>query len=182
SGVAGATILGDGNVAVVLDIPELLLEPGMAGRVLADDTLDAQPDLEVDQRRALVVDDSLTARRALARVLEDHGFAVQMAKDGLEALETMSDWRPDLLVIDLEMPRMNGLELASHLRAREMHRTGDFGQDRLCEVPIVMVTSRSTLKHRQQALAAGVNAYLTKPFAEDQLLDTIHELLEGETV
>ena len=114
----------------------------------------------------LVVDDSLSARRSLAQFAEDAGYRVYMARDGMEAVPIIQDKHPDLLLVDLEMPRMNGLELTRHVRALEG----------VANVPIIMVTSRSTDKHRQEAKAAGVNVYLTKPFAEDELLHHMESL------
>ncbi len=115
---------------------------------------------------AIVVDDSLSARRALAQLLTDAGYEVQTACDGLEAVDLLGSVRPDIMFVDMEMPRMNGIELTAHLRSR-----GGFD-----ELPVVMITSRSTEKHRRQAADAGVNLYLTKPFSDDQLISQIEEL------
>ena len=118
---------------------------------------------------ALVVDDSLSARRALAQAVEDAGLEVRTARDGLEAVAMIETHRPDLLLVDLEMPRMNGLELTSHVRGRDATRT----------LPVIMVTSRSTAKHRRGAQAVGVNFYMTKPFADEELLQNIDAALSG---
>lgn len=163
-GIAGATILGDGSVAPVLDLPELLREPLEAMARPADEAAPAGlAEPATGARIALIVDDSLSARRSLSEVVSDSGFQVRTARDGLEAIEIIERQRPDVVLVDLEMPRMNGLELTQHLRAREDTR----------ELPVLMITSRSTRKHRQQAEAAGVNGYLTKPFAEDELLEQL---------
>jgi chemosensory pili system protein ChpA (sensor histidine kinase/response regulator) len=167
-GVIGATILGDGSVTPVLDLPELLRAPQQAAsRISATVTSSAQarPILPT----ALVVDDSLSARRALAQVLSDAGYEVRTARDGLEAVEVIEVRAPDILLVDMEMPRMNGIELTAHIRSRRA----------TARIPVIMVTSRSTSKHRQQAEAAGVDLYLTKPFAEDQLLDHVQTLLRA---
>ena len=95
------------------------------------------------------------------------GFTVRTARDGLDAIEVMEEKTPDILLVDLEMPRMNGLELASHLRANTESKN----------IPIIMVTSRSTEKHRRQAESSGINVYLTKPFSEDELLGHIQSVL-----
>ena len=92
---------------------------------------------------------------------------VRTARDGLEAIEIINGNRPDIVLADLEMPRMNGLELAAHLRANQSTR----------DLPVIMITSRSTDKHRREAEAMGVNVYLTKPFAENELLGHIKKLL-----
>jgi len=103
----------------------------------------------------------LSARRSLAQFLQDAGYEVRTARDGLEAVDMLNALEPQVLLVDLEMPRMNGIELAGHVRS----------VPRLAAVPIIMITSRSAAKHRQEAQAAGVDVYLTKPFAEDELLD-----------
>jgi chemosensory pili system protein ChpA (sensor histidine kinase/response regulator) len=116
---------------------------------------------------AVVVDDSLSARRALAELMQDMGYEVHAARDGIEAAELLDQHGADIVLADLEMPRMNGLELAAHMR----------GQAALKDIPIVMVTSRSTEKHRQQAAAVGVNVYMTKPFTEDELARHVEQLV-----
>lgn len=167
-GIVGATILGDGSVVPVLDLPELLRAP-LSGQAASSRVEAAGPAAAPQPKRhlALVVDDSLSARRALAQAVEDAGFQVRTARDGLEAVAIMEAQRPDLLLVDLEMPRMNGLELTSHVRAREDTR----------QVPVIMVTSRSTAKHRREAEAVGVNFYMTKPFGDEELLQNIRDAL-----
>ncbi len=167
NGIVGATILGDGSVAPVLDLPELLRAPVVRQpvRTIARVVAPAAP----TPRRpcVLAVDDSLSARRSLAQFAQDAGFEVRTARDGLEAIEIIKGKRPDLVLADLEMPRMNGLELTAHLRANQATR----------DLPVIMITSRSTEKHRREAETTGVNIYLTKPFMEDELLGHIHQLL-----
>ena len=165
-GMLGATILGDGAVTPVLDLPELMSGArGKAAQLSAVAPLAA--DLEEPHLpMALVVDDSLSARRALVQVMEDAGYEVREARDGMEAAQLVQARRPAIVLADMEMPRMNGIELTAHLRARP--ETAD--------LPVIMITSRSTAKHRQQAEAAGVNVYLTKPFLDDQLLEHVAEL------
>ena len=167
-GIIGAAILGDGSVAPVLDLPELLREPAtLLGGVAHNTSPTPAPDAP-SSRFVLAVDDSLSARRALLQLVQDAGFEARGAKDGLEAVEIINGRRPDLVLADLEMPRMNGMELTSHLRANPATR----------EVPVIMITSRATEKHRREAEKAGVNRYLTKPFRDDDLLGHIHHLLE----
>jgi chemosensory pili system protein ChpA (sensor histidine kinase/response regulator) len=167
-GIVGATILGDGSVAPVLDLPDLLRAPVSAYLALPTAAgAEAGVKAEAKRRYALVVDDSLSARRALAQFVEDAGFEVRTAKDGMEAAEIIDAKEPDILLVDLEMPRMNGLELTSHVRARTATH----------DLPIIMITSRSTAKHVHEAEVAGVNYYLTKPFSEDELLGRINQLL-----
>ncbi len=164
-GIAGATILGDGGVSTVVDLPELLSAPARAAAPpqVGEDDLEGTQKVRVGLPVALVVDDSLSARRSLTQVMSDSGFEVRTARDGLEAIDVIEAQRPDVVLVDLEMPRMNGLELTQHLRAREDTRN----------LPVVMITSRATQKHRRQAEAAGVTHYLTKPFAEDELLERV---------
>jgi chemosensory pili system protein ChpA (sensor histidine kinase/response regulator) len=171
AGVAGATILGDGSVVPVLDLPDLLRVP-LPSLVSTHTQSQAEVGQQTDnnhQRCALIVDDSLSARRSLAQFIEDTGFEVHTAIDGLEAINTMASKIPDLLLVDMEMPRMNGLELTSHVRANEATR----------DVPVIMITSRSTEKHRQKAKSVGVNFYMTKPFSEDELLENIGSALRN---
>ncbi len=166
-GIVGATILGDGSVAPVLDLPELLRshDAGYRPPTTARAAEHAEP--TTHRQLVLVVDDSLSARRSLAQFVQDANFEVRSARDGLEAIEIINSKKPDLILADLEMPRMNGLELTAHLRANSATH----------DIPVVMITSRSTDKHRREAESMGVNAYLTKPFVEDDLLKQIHKLL-----
>jgi chemosensory pili system protein ChpA (sensor histidine kinase/response regulator) len=161
-GVLGATLLGDGTVAPVLDLTGLMQAPVTLASP-AEATLGA----ETAQTEILVVDDSLSMRRALSQFLQDSGFRVRQARDGIEAIQAVEEHHPDLLLVDLEMPRMNGLELTAHLRGHESAH----------HLPIIMLTSRGMQKHRSQAERTGVNAYLTKPFQETELLETIEHLL-----
>ncbi|MFZ6875301.1 hybrid sensor histidine kinase/response regulator [Undibacterium sp. Di27W] len=168
-GTIGAVILGDGSVAPVIDLPELLRAstPQYINVGEAYTGLPAQADHQAAQvRTALVVDDSLSARRATAQIMRDAGYEVRTAIDGLDAVAILDDVTPDVILVDMEMPRMNGLELTSHVRARKLDK----------RIPIIMITSRSTQKHRQQGDAAGVDAYLVKPFSEDALLQHINRL------
>ncbi len=166
-GIEGATILGDGSVAPVLDLPGLIkttiakdISPLIEQRLAEAETID-------DNLIALIVDDSLSARRSLAEFIKDIGYDIRMARDGIEAIESIETQKPDIILVDLEMPRMNGLEFTSHIRSKVETR----------DIPVIMITSRSTEKHREMADSAGVNAYLTKPFSEDELLENIQNLL-----
>ncbi len=167
NGIVGATILGDGSVVPVLDLPELLRAPAASQPALTAARAAAPAAPTPHRQFVLAVDDSLSARRSLAQFAQDAGFEVRTARDGLEAIEIIKGKRPDLVLADLEMPRMNGLELTAHLRANQATH----------ELPVIMITSRSTEKHRREAETTGVNVYLTKPFVEDELLGHIHRLL-----
>ena len=170
-GIVGATILGDGAVTPVLDLPELM--SGVRGKARSSIAVAAETATDKDHEQespplplALVVDDSLSARRALAQVMTDAGYEVREARDGHEAVQIVQGRRPEVVLADMEMPRMNGIELTSHLRARP----------ETMDLPVIMITSRSTAKHRHQAEEAGVNVYLTKPFLDDELLDHVARL------
>lgn len=161
-GLSGATILGDGRVVLILD----LLAPIRAMQA----RLPQQPvtqDAEVEPHKpllVLVVDDSVTVRKVTSRLLERHGMNVLTAKDGVDAMLLLEDHMPDLMLLDIEMPRMDGFEVATQVRADE----------RLQHLPIIMITSRTGQKHRDRAMAIGVNDYLGKPYQESVLLDSIH--------
>lgn len=161
-GISGATILGDGRVVMILDLGALV-RGGWRTRV------DAAPVAERTDRRTLVlvVDDSITVRRVTQRLLERNGMRVMTARDGREALTLLADHVPDVILLDIEMPRMDGYELAAHVRA----------DARLSHVPIVMITSRVGEKHRARAIELGVDDYLGKPYQESQLLDAIEPLV-----
>ena len=115
----------------------------------------------------MVVDDSLTVRKVTQRLLEREGYRVILAKDGVDALEHLQETIPDLMLVDIEMPRMDGFDLTRNIR----------GNDSTAQVPIIMITSRTADKHRNYALDLGVNAYFGKPFQEDMLLAAIAGLL-----
>jgi chemotaxis protein histidine kinase CheA/ActR/RegA family two-component response regulator len=166
-GYIGATILGDGAVTPVLDIPELLRAPARAMTgVYAEPVETFEPTSMLPT--VLVVDDSLSQRRALEQLLTDAGFRVRTSRDGIEAAETLAHFMPDVVLTDLEMPRMNGIELASHIRTQEKIR----------HLPVIMITSRTTQKHRQMAEDAGVDGYFTKPVRDEDLLMKMQSLME----
>lgn len=170
-GVLGATILGDGRVAPVLDCLQLVSQAETSDASGPDWlTHNVELEKELNQRQrplALVIDDSLSSRRSLAQFVGDMGMDVITARDGFEAIEKLEEQHPSLVLVDMEMPRMNGLEFTAHLRAQETLRG----------VPVIMITSRNTTKHRKMASAAGVDRYLNKPFSEDELLRSIQESL-----
>ena len=166
-GIFGATIMGDGRVVVILDIAPLV-------RRQATMPVDAAPAPAVAEPRrvplVMVVDDSITMRKVTGRVLERHSFEVATAKDGIDALERMADVIPDLMLLDIEMPRMDGYELATAMKA----------DPRMRNVPIIMITSRTGEKHRQRAMDLGVERYLGKPYQEVELMRNVFELLKLE--
>jgi chemosensory pili system protein ChpA (sensor histidine kinase/response regulator) len=172
-GILGATIMGDGSVLVILDLAPLVRH-GVARREqrLAEglEYATTAPVIEEVRVRPLVmvVDDSITMRKVTGRVLERHEYEVETAKDGLDALEKLHERVPDLMLLDIEMPRMDGYELATQMKS----------DPRLRHVPIIMITSRTGEKHRQRAFDIGVERYLGKPYQEAELLAQISEVLE----
>jgi chemosensory pili system protein ChpA (sensor histidine kinase/response regulator) len=166
-GIAGATVLGSGEIVLILD-PVQLAGPGVRqGRAPSA----AGPAQAPVPRVAtiMVVDDSLTVRKVTQRLLEREGYRVLLAKDGVDALEQMQETRPDLMLVDIEMPRMDGFDLTRHVR----------GNEATASLPIIMITSRTADKHRNYAMDLGVDAYFGKPFQEDALLAAITALLEA---
>jgi len=163
-GIYGATITGEGNVVVILDVAPLvrrhLTQPQQPVEVAAASSQRHVP-------LVMVVDDSLTMRKVTGRVLERHNLDVVAARDGVEALELLEERVPDLMLLDIEMPRMDGYELATAMRADPRYK----------DVPIVMITSRSGDKHRQRAFEIGVQRYLGKPYQELDLMRNVYDLL-----
>ena len=166
-GISGATILGDGRIVLILDIAALV----RTGAPVVE-LKKAAPTPADDRPVALVVDDSITVRRVTERFLQRNGMRVVTAKDGLDAISVIADTKPDIILLDIEMPRMDGYEFASHVR----------NDERVADVPIIMVTSRVGDKHRARAIELGVNDYLGKPYQDSQLLEAIARLLEEKGI
>ncbi len=168
--IAGGTILGDGRVVLILDIPALVRK-SVAQPVSARGAEPAPAAVAGAPRRPLimVVDDSITVRKVTQRFLQRHGMDVLLAKDGVEALGLLQRQRPDLILLDIEMPRMDGYELATTVR----------NDSRLGDVPIIMITSRTGQRHSAHAKKIGVNRYMGKPYHEQELLDHIDHVLRG---
>jgi chemosensory pili system protein ChpA (sensor histidine kinase/response regulator) len=176
-GLAGATVLGNGEVALILN------PVGLAGRA-AERASTPQPEVAAPTETqivastaaaatataaaVMVVDDSLTVRKIAGRLLARHGYHVLTAKDGVDALEQLGEVVPDVMLLDIEMPRMDGFDLARNIRADK----------RLKHIPIIMITSRTADKHRQHAKEIGVNHYLGKPYDEEELLACISECVD----
>ncbi len=161
-GISGATILGDGRIVIILDIGALVRTDWRSR------TEPVMPREKTDTRSvALVVDDSITVRRVTQRLLERNGMRVLTARDGVDAMEMLQDHTPDIILLDIEMPRMDGYEVAAQVR----------GDPRLSAIPIIMITSRVGEKHRARAIELGVDDYLGKPYQEAQLLEAIEPLI-----
>jgi chemosensory pili system protein ChpA (sensor histidine kinase/response regulator) len=169
SAITGATVLGDGQVVFILDVPILVdTYTGDLGTDKEAETLDAELAAFTEGSRiAMVVDDSITMRKASGNLLKRLGFEVMTAKDGVDALSQLHEQKPDVILLDVEMPRMDGFEFASIVRKDEAFR----------HLPIVMITSRTGQKHRDRAREIGVNEYLGKPYQEEELVNTLQSLL-----
>ncbi|HEX5313382.1 MAG TPA: response regulator [Gammaproteobacteria bacterium] len=166
AGISGATFFDDGSIGLLLDLAGLVRATGQweTGPAPA-------PSGAASRREPLVMvaDDSITVRRVTERLLARHAVRVLGARDGVEALELLADHKPDLLLLDIEMPRMNGYELAEHMR----------NDERLREIPIIIITSRVGEKHRARAAALGIRHYLGKPYLESELLGAIRSVMGG---
>jgi chemosensory pili system protein ChpA (sensor histidine kinase/response regulator) len=160
-GVSGATVLADGRIALIMNPVQLASRqgavPGMPSVVHTTSARAAAAPL------VMVVDDSLTVRKVTSRLLEREGYRVVTAKDGVDALEQMAEALPRVMLVDIEMPRMDGFDLARHVR----------GDPRTRELPVIFISSRTAEKHRNQAAQLGVNAFLGKPYAEAELLELV---------
>jgi len=170
-GIAGATVLGSGDIVLILNpvalAHHLAHHPELMRQVTGGSTTAPITEMR-HEATVMVVDDSITVRKVTQRLLEREGFQVVLAKDGVDALERLQEGVPDLMLVDIEMPRMDGFDLTRNIR----------GNDSTAHVPIIMITSRTADKHRNYALDLGVNAYFGKPFQEDVLLEAIKGLLQ----
>jgi chemosensory pili system protein ChpA (sensor histidine kinase/response regulator) len=165
-GVSGATVLADGRIALIVNPVQLAQRARVVPLREAPAPAVAKPAAPV----VMVVDDSLTVRKVAGRLLEREGYQVLMAKDGVDALEQIKDTVPDVMLVDIEMPRMDGFDLARHVR----------GDPRTNRVPIIIISSRTAEKHRTRAEQLGVNVFLGKPFQEAALLAHVETLLGGK--
>ena len=180
-GLSGVTVLGDGTVVTILDLQSLLRErdllpdnkapllPNTSASVVDVKPLakTPAPEPEPEESTIMIVDDSVTVRKVTSRFLEREGYRVITAKDGVDAVQLLQEEQPTLMLLDIEMPRMDGFEVARQVRS----------SDRLQSLPIIMITSRTGDKHREKAMSIGVNHYMGKPYQEDVLLSVIKDLL-----
>ncbi len=165
--IAGATIMGDGHVCLILDGQNIARQVQSTPRIKdSSDTRELKRHNDA-RRLIMIVDDSVTVRKVTSRLLERNGYDVITAKDGVDAIEQLENVKPDLMLLDIEMPRMDGFEVTNLVRHHEIHR----------ELPIIMITSRTGEKHRERAFSLGVTNYMGKPFQEAELLENIEALL-----
>lgn len=165
-GIAGATILADGRVVLILE---------MSALVVADSLFKPHVPVEAEEKvvddhkkTIMVVDDSITIRKITERMLKRYGIDVVLAKDGVDATNQIQESIPDLMLLDIEMPKMDGFEVASYVR----------NDERLKDIPIIMITSRTGAKHKEKAMEIGVDQYLGKPFQEEELVKDINNILK----
>lgn len=165
--VTGATILGDGQVCLILDGQNIARQIHGTQRVKhMQDQRDGSRSGNA-RRLVMIVDDSVTVRKVTSRLLERQGYDIVTAKDGVDAIEQLENVRPDLMLLDIEMPRMDGFEVTNLVRHHDIHR----------DLPIIMITSRTGEKHRERAFSLGVTHYMGKPFQEAELLENIQQLI-----
>ena len=154
--------MGDGSVIPILNVEELLWSQA----TMVEDTHTDKELVIESPLNIMVVDDSVSIRQVVSRFLEDQGWKVQTAKDGIDALERLSESRPDLIVLDIEMPRMNGFEFLGALKTQVGFE----------DVPVVMLTSRTAAKHRDKAKALGAKGFIVKPYNDDEFVGLILKL------
>jgi chemosensory pili system protein ChpA (sensor histidine kinase/response regulator) len=177
TGMSGATVLGNGEIVLIINPVAMAnreIGYGQPSRVpqMVTAVIEAVPEPETTRvPMVMVVDDSLTVRKITGRMLEREGYRVITAKDGVDAIESLIDNTPDVILSDIEMPRMDGFDLVRNIRA----------DARLRDVPIIMITSRLADKHREYAFEVGANHYLGKPYQEDELLGLIASYVSPHT-
>ncbi len=163
-GIAGVTIMGDGSVVPILNIEELFRTETVISEQVPLEKLASEKSLQI-----MVVDDSVSIRQVVSRLMEDQGWKVAAAKDGIDALERLRVFRPDLIVLDIEMPRMNGYEFLSAVRAESAYSG----------IPVIMLTSRTASKHRDKAIALGARGFIVKPYNADEFVNLVLRLTGG---
>jgi chemosensory pili system protein ChpA (sensor histidine kinase/response regulator) len=162
-GVTGATVLGDGKIVLIINPMLLSQRQQTVSRRSSPQPLPSKPAVPI----VMIVDDSMTVRKITGRLLEREGYQVITAKDGVDALEQIKEIIPDIMLVDIEMPRMDGFDLTRNIR----------NDPRTAGIPIIIISSRFVEKHRSHAEQIGVNAFLGKPYEEAQLLEQISRCL-----
>jgi chemosensory pili system protein ChpA (sensor histidine kinase/response regulator) len=165
-GIIGATVLGDGVIVLVMNPVQLANREALSIGAIKVTTF--APVVEQVKKIALVVDDSLTMRKVLSRVLEREDFEVITANDGMDAIQKLQLITPDIILTDIEMPRMDGFEFSRHVRDNE----------KTTNIPLIVISSRTAEKHRNVAKELGVNAFLGKPVQDDELVEQVNALLK----
>ena len=175
-GVLGATLLGDGRQGLLIN--PILMRPHYE-KCYKNQSVDLSRDVDgvesVHQNKqitVMVVDDSITVRRVSAKVLERHGYKVIFGKDGADALEQLQMTIPDIILSDIEMPKMDGFEFLRNVKSTPKYAT----------IPVIMITSRTADKHKQYAFELGANGFLGKPYNEDELIENMQKLLKNKSM
>lgn len=170
-GIEGATITGDGEIILILN-PVKLMQRSDVQKALSTPAPELTPATHkksVKSPTIMVVDDSLTVRKVTCRLLEREGCDVVIAKNGIEAIESLQEIIPDVMLIDMEMPKMNGFELIEKVRANP----------ETAHIPMIIISSRTAEKHRKIAKDLGVHIFLGKPYKEEELLNHLSEFLKN---
>ncbi len=174
-GLSGATVLGTGEIVLIVNPVQLAqraevpaFRPASVDEMLAARRALAAP-AKAERKLVMVVDDSLTVRKITSRLLLREGFDVVTARDGVDALQALGERAPDAILLDVEMPRMDGFEFAKTAK----------GDPKTARIPIIMITSRTADKHRNRAMEIGVDAFLGKPYQEEELLRNLRKMLEA---
>jgi chemosensory pili system protein ChpA (sensor histidine kinase/response regulator) len=169
--IAGVTIMGDGSLIPILQIDDLLKKWAelTAPSAETEFVTEVQPQTEERPIQVLVVDDSISVRKVVSNFLLQHGWQPTIARNGIEALERIREEKPDLVLLDVEMPRMNGFEVLQALQS----------QPEFQDIPVVMLTSRSADKYREKASQLGARGFMTKPFKEDEAVELIRSMISG---
>ncbi len=169
-GLSGASILADGSVVLILDINGVVRQGASSTvKIIYRGDQDVSTDGKKAKQIVMVVDDSITMRRVASKLLERYNYKVVTAKDGVDALAQLQDVRPDVMLLDIEMPRMDGFELATQMLSEDLYS----------KIPIIMITSRTGEKHRNRALEIGVTKYMGKPYQEEELIENIQRAIAG---
>jgi chemosensory pili system protein ChpA (sensor histidine kinase/response regulator) len=160
------TLTGSGGLIPILNLRELV------DTQVAEEVIDSEPLLQMELNeplKVLIVDDSISVRHSVARLVESQSWKQQQAVDGLDALAKLESFIPDVIILDIEMPRMNGYELKSSLNNQPMYK----------DIPIVMLTSRASEKHQQKARELGIEHYLTKPYQDETFVRLLENIRSG---
>jgi chemosensory pili system protein ChpA (sensor histidine kinase/response regulator) len=169
-GISGATVLGTGEIVLIINPVQLAQRPGIVRYHPSEDeriTDELRRAAAASARKlVMVVDDSLTVRKFTTRLLTREGYEVVTARDGIDALKVLTEHTPDAILLDIEMPRMDGFEFAKTIK----------GDAKTAGIPIIMITSRTADKHRNRANELGVERFLGKPYQEDQLLQSLRDV------
>ena len=168
SGITGATVLGDGRLGVIINPVYLANRKANVYGLHGSEEETRGQSSRIARPVVMVVDDSLTIRKATSKLLTREGYEVMLAKDGMDALEKLQEQIPHVILSDVEMPRMDGFELLKNIRAEAKYK----------DIPVIMITSRTAEKHVNMGMSLGANMYLGKPYKDEELLDNVKNFVE----